>query len=468
MSGNSRLKKRLSAAVSYIENDQVSECRLYECYGVLCCVVSDLAEHMQDTASQGRNLRLISADAAQRWARLNVLSLTENLSSALQVAFDGFPGPLAAKSEYREYFCADVVKLRKAITAIDTLLNFFYSDAYKLQLEDVEAKRAICAQLETLSTDAPKTYITPREYMDKQGDRRYTHMNRVRMLWEQVAFEDLDWEEKALRSMNCRSIDSAKLASYAKQVCLIAGRGTSILGFNNAGFFTDSLSKASVEGREILRVRPDAFTYALHTRGNFRDVACCLALADMPMGASIDEFSRHVRRVCYLMCNMYGRRDGINTRNLAVGFAAAMSFDDTAPGPYIPKNGELRGTLSLVDVITIERPQFEQYRDKRHRGLSTFDYVTVDITLVTTYGAQAMDLVKKNVGLLKELIMDRVRAAPRLREKKLLADLLYVKELQAAHNSLITAWVEFKPGAEEAINAAYSEANKGASPMNLQ
>ena len=85
----------------------------------------------------------------------------------------------------------------------------------------------------------------------------------------------------------------------------------------------------------------------------------------------------------------------------------------------------------------------------------------MDVSLITRYGKQSLQVARKHLPELKARVMEAVRATKRLADKPLLQDLLYVKEFSVSGSGyIITALVEFKPGAEEALSEGKPEENQ--------
>lgn len=430
--------------------------RRHDAYDEMQEQANDLASYLTSVYRPRRSVT--SSNSFNLWQLEACIYFPLRVLNAATVVLDGFCSSSAASKKYTTYFCNDLEKIRKATQAFNTLVTYFDSEDFKDQLNGGSATNTAGVLNDLLCHAVNSSFISRMELQEAQEDPRCRSIVRSRFLWRQCQQEEPGWENYAIKGFTDVVFDDESLVAFAKSNCLSSGHY--YLGFNSADKFSVVAHEQGQLRPNKLRMPTDVLLRSLRTREDFRLLVCTFAMSDIPIGASITEYPKSVRRVAYLVCRYVERLRGENAMRVVKGFISVFSKEETASRA----KAEVSKALELSKVIaSVDAPRFERYRDKQHRTNTTFDYLTVDVSLLTCFGLQSLQVVKREQRRLCQLVMDRVSGDARMRDKPLLLKLLYVRELQVSGGGyIVTAIVDFKPGVENLLESA------SVSHMNLQ
>lgn len=360
--------------------------------------------------------------------------------------------------------CLDVVSIRMDCDELSNVMDYLFSDSVTDTLSGLSTRHFYLYRKNRESNGL----CVPAYMVEKHSsDPRVKHVLRSLDIFTLALRAPENWRDEAVHSLKAIEPFRMHLYAYARGVCLKAGQDM---------VYVNALDKIEIsrydyrvsQSKYAQDLKVCDFDTLLESRATFRNTVCNLALFEMPGGACITDsdydYVEVVAQVLYLIWNYYRTRHDDAATSVITGYVRSFFVEKLVEGRlrFDEVTSSSSSALTLGDVLgTIDKPQFERYRDKAHRRKYTFDYITVDVSLLTRYGKQSLQVARKHLPELKARIMEVVRATNRLKDKPLLQNLLYVKEFSVSGSGyVITALVEFKPGAEEALSEDKPEENQ--------
>ena len=358
--------------------------------------------------------------------------------------------------------CLAVVSIRANCDDLSGVIDYLFSDNVANTLSKSSARYFY---LYRKNRESNGLYVPVYMVEKYSGDPRVRHILRSLDIFTLALRAPENWREESIHFLKAIEPFRMHLYAYARGVCLKAGQDM---------VYVDTFDKMKIsrydyrvsQSKYAQDLKVCDFNTLLESRATFRNTVCNLALFEMPEGMCITDsdcdYVEVVAQVLYLIWNYYRTRHDNAAASVITGYVRSLFVEKLVNGRLCFDEVTSLSALTLGDVLgTIDKPQFERYRDKAHRRKYTFDYITVDVSLLTRYGKQSLQVARKHLPELKARVMEAVRATKRLADKPLLQDLLYVKEFSVSGSGyIITALVEFKPGAEEALSEGKPEENQ--------
>lgn len=362
--------------------------------------------------------------------------------------------------------CLDVMSIRMDCDELSGVMDYLFSDSVTDTLSGLSTRHFYLYRKNRESNG-----LSVPDYMVEKhsGDPRVKYVLRSLDIFTLALRASENWQDEAAPFLRAIEPFRMHLYAYARGVCLKAGQDM---------VYVNALDKIEIsrydyrvsQSKYAQDLKVCDFSTLLESRATFRNTVCNLALFEMPEGVCITDsdydYVKVVAKILYLIWNYYRTRHDDAATSVITGYVRSFFVEKLVGGKLCFNEVTSSAALTLGDVLgTIDKPQFERYRDKAHRRKYTFDYITVDVSLLTRYGKQSLQVARKHLPELKARVMEVVRATNRLKDKPLLQDLLYVKEFSVSGSGyVITALVEFKPGAEEALSEVKPEENQESKP----
>lgn len=358
--------------------------------------------------------------------------------------------------------CLAVVSIRANCDDLSGVIDYLFSDNVANTLSKSSTRYFY---LYRKNRESKGLYVPAYMVEKYSDDSRVKHILRSLDIFTLALRAPENWQDEAVHFLRAIEPFRMHLYAYARGVCLKAGQDMVYVNtFDKMKISRYDYRVSQSKYAQDLKVCD--FSTLLELRATFRNTVCNLALFEMPEGARITDpdcdYVEVVAWVLYLIWNYYRTRHDDAATSVITGYVRSFFVEKLVEGRLRFDEITSSSALTLGDVLgTIDKPQFERYRDKTHRRKYTFDYITVDVSLLTRYGKQSLQVARKHLPELKARIMEVVRATNRLKDKPLLQNLLYVKEFSVSGSGyVITALVEFKPGAEEALSEDKPEENQ--------
>ena len=303
---------------------------------------------------------------------------------------------------------------------------------------------------DTIAKHRPTLLMRRSAKNEAMGDIRVKTIVRSKVLYDMALECDADWVSKVKEETTVFQRCEKEFWNYGRSHAVRAGN--IYFHFDKFGVFCTGGHPGKKQ--PYLKINfTESFTpeFFCSSREAFCGTICDLALLDMREGATISEYYEKCLQVAYLTTH--------HCLRLSPTWAEPIKWHSERLFimPSVSKTMNLAAQrpqeLILEDVIAIiERPNFESYKDGTPHKPGSFDYITVEVSLVHKYGRKSLEIARNHNKRLKELIMEKVTKALSARHKEGLAQYLYVKELTACGGGYtISALVEFKPGLEEIL-----------------
>ncbi len=431
--------RELNTVTSKIKQEYLSYDDLFWLHARVCSITDVLYERI-DLSQYTGYWHLDSVDNIEKWMQSHDIKATEELLKDFEIVFVRLHKRSPDVGRWREVYASNRLMLRDAIISQCRVAMYLFSEEYIEHARGNEEYTTLLSSYSLIYKAKPTLFISPKEYEDVSRPSKCA--TRVRVLWEQAQLEHLTWSQVTAKSIFGDSYNPKMLLAYARKVFVRAGGRP--IGFDQSGTYCVPLKSKEHLTMPHVYVPDNILGQLLYTDMTFRDTVYATALADMPVGANIALYPKKVCVTAHLFANYVRRMQGDDMYRLILDYIA-----DFFSGP--PQTGA--SDIGLSDVIAIvDNPRFERYNDKAAWKPGTFDYVTVDISLVAHYGKAALEVVRQNQKALANIVMNRIRSTRRMQGRRLLADLLYVKEFQiSGRGFVVTALVEFKPGVEKLL-----------------
>lgn len=340
-------------------------------------------------------------------------------------------------------------RLQKLSQLYEWLLSEETMQCIKKGLKSVEAS-------EVIKRGNPTSLMSMGDRAREIDNQRVATVVRSRALFNMALSASKEWVSEANAQPEWSENECNGLIAYAKTFRLYSG--THYFGYNDDGKYAIR-TRAFPGHSENTLFQLEGFypEQASKSRIAFRTAVCNLALLDMEQGADLNAYVRKVRQVSYLVLD-YFKLNRPDTYYTVKGYIGEL-FPEPVDRERLIRDSLTGDRSVLKDVIAmIDRPHFEKYKDVERRGKYSFDYITVETSLVHRCGKKGLATIKAHIEEFKALIMDVVAESSKLKHTPELLDYLYVKELTAyGGGHMVSVLIEFKPGLEEAVTGKSSE-----------
>lgn len=453
------------------EKEKLSATDVFRGFNLLHDMVLTAQWYMTSTSRVAADLEHISV---KTW----VWDIKVLAPAKVQDAFaelHAFAGDMTVAGQYMKSAEGD------AIAALETNTNnaklvgeFLFSTNIcdmRLNTVDIDEANYQCARYYQSSR---KFFIEPYDYITYRKNKLFDGVTRIKGLFVEAGKHASGWQDEidgyfGVSSWNASWCEGFVTKQHVQLRGCHFGVNTDLLfcglKIEGSGFYNKSIYRADPERLVSLPTTATIFARRIAT----------LAVLDMSVDGTVSDFVQKFRVVCYLMCQIWSRISDAGTEAKLKGFVQVFNSDEFPKEFERGTNGTNNPPVTLPDSINlyvagIDAPAFLRFRDIEHRTKQEFDYITVDIPLITSKGEESFRVVKRNLQDLSRSVMEKISKCSIMRDKELLVQSLYVKEyaVNKAH-TLLTAYVEFKPGMSQAVRALRQDkSNRSGKRLDLK
>lgn len=301
-----------------------------------------------------------------------------------------------------------------------------------------------------------KMFVEDSVYIDYHKDKLFDGVTRIDGLFVEAGKHELGWQDKIDSYFGVTSWNKVWWESVLhKRYFAFCTR---YLGLNSDNTFErPQVMSDCFKGRLKFNVNTEILLNEPHNVTELAKKVLLLSVLDMPVGATLEEFAQKYKIATYLMCQVWTRIGNDGTEERLKKLVQRANSEDFL-NAYLNKPRTVTKELKLPEslegaVAGVGVPIFQRFRDVRHQREGTFDFLTVEISLITSKGNEPFEIVRHNLQDMSRAVMERVARSPRIQGKELLLKSLYVKEYETnREHTFLVAHVEFKPGLESALS----------------